>query len=49
MAILGAALACAGIAFLSRSPIVHGIYVDHEQDGESSPLAVRNRQGSLHR
>ncbi len=40
---LGAALACAGIVLLSRSPIVHGIYVEHEQDGDaSSPVEIPN-------
>ncbi len=30
----GAALACTGIIVLSRSPLVHGIYVAHELDDE---------------
>jgi len=30
---IGAAMACAGIVVLSRSPIVHGEYLEHEHDG----------------
>ena len=30
---IGAAMACAGIVTLSRSPVVHGEYLEHEHDG----------------
>jgi hypothetical protein len=34
---IGAAMACAGIVILSRSPVVHGEYLEHELDGAAIP------------
>jgi drug/metabolite transporter (DMT)-like permease len=34
---IGAAMACAGIVTLSRSPVVHGEYLEHERDGATVP------------
>lgn len=34
---IGATLACVGIVTLSRSPVVHGEYLEHEHDGVAGP------------
>ena len=34
---IGAAMACAGIVILSRSPVVHGEYLEHERDSADFP------------